>query len=73
MITLDFPHKSKQFKKYAQEDFGKFRDNPESKFNQFNENVRKLREYLNKLTKGNYQKIKNSIFTKFAFNAQLLK
>lgn len=73
MISLDFPHKSKLFKKYPADDFASFRDNPESKFNQFNENVRKLREYLNKLTKSNYVKIKNSIFTKFTFNAQLLK
>lgn len=73
MISLDFPHKSKLFKKYPADDFGSFRDNPESKFNQFNENVRKLREYLNKLTKSNYQKIKLSIATKFTFNAQLLK
>jgi hypothetical protein len=35
--------------------------------------VRKLREYLNKLTKTNYAKIKQSILTKFSFNAQLLK
>jgi MIF4G domain len=35
--------------------------------------VRKLREYLNKLTKTNYSKIKQSILTKFSFNAQLLK
>jgi len=68
-LALDFPHQSKLRKNYPADNIGSFRENPESKFNQFNENVRKLREYLNKLTKSNYQKIKNSIFTKFSFNA----
>ena len=43
MKSLDFPHKSKRFKKFREEALN-FRDNPDSKFNQFNENVRKLRE-----------------------------
>lgn len=65
MIELDFPHKSKRIKHFN-DDIGDFwTKNPESKFNQFNENVRKLWEYLNKMTWDNYEKIKNSIMTKF--------
>jgi len=72
LIELDFPHKSKKLKTFNEE-LAAFWLNPDSKFNQFNENVWKLREYLNKLTKENYLKIKNSILNKFSFNAQLLK
>lgn len=72
MIELDFPHKSKKMKQFNEE-LSNFRNNPDGKFNQFNENVWKLWEYLNKLTKDNYHGIKNSILNKFTFNAQLLK
>lgn len=64
MIELDFPHKSKKLKQFNEE-IGAFWLNPDSKFNQFNENVWKLREYLNKLTKENYKAIWNSILNKF--------
>lgn len=69
MNKMDFPHRSKLFKKYTDEDFSGFWENPDSKFNQFNENVWKLWEYLNKLTRNNYLAIRTSILTKFRFSA----
>lgn len=38
MIELDFPHKSKKMKQFNEE-LSNFRNNPDGKFNQFNENV----------------------------------
>ena len=81
MAKMDLPHlsksvlfpkkNSKQRDKYLEDNWG--RANPNTRYDQFNDSVRKIREYLNKLTPQNYKKIKDKLLKKFQFNAQLLK
>lgn len=68
MMELKLPHSSKKFKGTFN-----FRKNPDSKFSQFNENVMKIREYLNKLTNVNAKQIEQALLNRFQYTAQLLK
>lgn len=74
MKELDFPHKSKTLKMtYIDDDsINPFNKKQQKSFD-YNTKVLKIREWLNKLSAKNYNKISKYILTKFQYNPQLLK
>ena len=74
MLPLNFPHTSKSQKLKI---IGQNQQPPhpvlDPKHNQYNENVRRMRELLNKLSKNNFNLIEHTLLHKFKYTAQLLK
>ena len=73
MLAMEFPHTSKSSKMKPQRRFPVQVKHPDSKFNIYNENVRKMRELLNKLSKDNYKHIEYQLLREFKYTAPLLK
>ena len=79
MKPLDFPHKNNIIFRPIEntanktEEAWNLRSNPQGRYNAFNENVKKLRQLLNKLSPNNFQDITEKILRKTNFTPSLLK
>ena len=63
MALLDFPHKKRKTQ---------FRQAPVSEIDKFNKSVGQIRQLLNKLSDGNYERIEQQLLNDFEYTPSLL-